>query len=264
MMPGMARSATVGGAVAPSVRVERAGPVAVIVYDRPQRRNAWNVACVRETIAAIQAANADDAIGAIVLTGEGSSYCAGADLKDAAELDPASGRALTPATLTMGSGADNWIALIEASKPVVAAINGPAVGIGATHTLAADIRVMAESAHLSFPFLRLGAMPECGSTALLPRLIGAGRAADVLLRSGTISARQALDWGLVTQVFPDAELRAGAIAIAAELAAHPLQARLTKRMLSANVQAGDADQIMRIESLAFVELLKARKRDKPL
>lgn len=248
-----------------TIRVERAGAVAVIVYDRPERRNAWNVACVRETIAAIRAANADDGVGAIVLTGEGGAYCAGADLKDEPERDPATGRLLTPATFTMGSGDDNWIALLARSKPVVAAINGPAVGIGATHALAADIRVMAQSAHFAFPFLPLGAMPECGSTALLPQLIGRGRATEVLLRGGTIAADQALAWGLVTQVFADEALRRGAVAIAAELAAlPPLQLALTKRMLSANALAGDAEQIMRTESLAFVELLKARRQDKPL
>jgi len=122
-----------------TVLTQRIGRVALIAYNRPERRNAWNVTCLRETIAAIRAANADDAVGAIVLTGEGSSYCAGADLKSEPEHDPATGRPLTPGTFTMGSGEDNWIKLLAASKPVVAAINGPAVGIGATHPLAADI-----------------------------------------------------------------------------------------------------------------------------
>ena len=116
---------------------------------------------------------------------------------------------------------------------------------------------MARSAHFSFPFLRLGAMPECGSTALLPRLIGLGRATDILLRSGSISAEQALEWGLVTQLFPDEELRAGAIAIAGELAAvKPLQMKLTRQMLAANALCGDAEEIMRTESRTFVQLFK--------
>lgn len=248
-----------------AIRTERIGRVALIVYDRPERRNAWSVTCVRETIAAIKIANADDEVGAIVLTGEGSSYCAGADLKSEAEYDPVTGRALTPATFTMGAGDDNWIKFIAASKPVVAAINGPAVGIGATHPLAADIRVMAQNAHFSFPFLRLGAMPECGSTALLPRLIGVGRATDVLLRSGTISAEEALQWGLVTQVFPDEDLRAGAIAIAEQIAVlRPLPVKLTKEMLAANAFSGDAEQIMRTESRTFVQMLKSLKQAKPL
>lgn len=237
----------------------------MIVFSRVERRNAWNVACAREVIAAIMAANEDAEVGAIVLTGEGNTYSAGADLKDEAEYDPEIGRRLLPVTYMMGTGEANWITLLRQSKPVVAAINGPAVGLGATHTLAADIRVMAESAVFSFPFLKLGAMPECGSTALLAGLVGAGRATDILLRSATVSAREALDRGLVTHVFPDGELREGAIAIAQELAeAPPLQMALTRKMLAANIGSGDADAIMQAESRAFVELLKAVKREKPL
>lgn len=248
-----------------TIRVECDGAVRIIAFNRPERRNAWNVACARETIAAIGAANDDPDAGAIVLTGEGSSYSAGADLRDEPQYDPGTGRRLLPVTFMMGTGEANWITLIARSKPVVAAINGPAVGLGATHVLAADIRVMAESAHLSFPFLGLGAMPECGSTALLARLVGAGRARDILLRSATVSARQALDWGLVTHVFADSELRAGAIAIARELAEVPrLQMALTRRMLDANIGSTDADAIMQVESRAFVEMLKAVNREKPL
>jgi len=249
----------------PSVRCERSGSVAIISYDRPQRRNAWNVGCTRETIAAIQRANADPAIGAIVLTGEGAIYCAGADLKEDPQYDPETGRRLTPGTFTMGQGDRNWVTLLAESKPVIAAVNGAAVGIGATHTLAADIRIAAESASFSFPFLRLGAMPECGATALLPRLVGAGRALDLILRSATVSAVEALNIGLVTAVHPDADLRAQAIALAEQLAALPaMQVKLTKRMFLDNTCASDADTVMRNESKAFVELIKASKKEKPL
>jgi 2-(1,2-epoxy-1,2-dihydrophenyl)acetyl-CoA isomerase len=248
-----------------TILCETVGKVAVIAYNRIDRRNAWSVTCVRETIAAIHAANANAEVGAIVLTGEGATYCGGADLKEGKEYDPETGLRLTAASFTMGSGDDNWIGLLSRSKPVVAAVNGPAVGIGATHTLAADIRVAARSASFSFPFLRLGAMPECGSTALLPRLIGTGRATAVLLRSRTISAEEALAWGLVTDVFPDEELRANAIAIAQELAhLRPLQVSLTKRMLNANAACSDEEAIMRAESRAFVELFKTMKQEKAL
>lgn len=247
------------------VRYERTGRVAVISYDRPARRNAWSVACVRATIAAFRRANTDPDVGAIVLTGEGPTFCAGADLKDERQYDADTGRRLTPATYTMGSGERNWITLLAQSKPTVVAVNGPAVGIGATHILAADIRVAAESASFSFSFLRLGAMPECGSSALLPRLVGAGRALDLILRGATVSAQEALDIGLVTGVYPDAELRSGAVALAEQIAnLPPLQVRLTRRMLLENAGAADADVIMRTESEAFVELLRALKKEKPL
>jgi 2-(1,2-epoxy-1,2-dihydrophenyl)acetyl-CoA isomerase len=248
-----------------SILCETVGKVAVIAYNRLERRNAWSVTCVRETIAALRAANADPEVGAIVLTGEGATYCGGADLKEGKEYDSKTGQRLTAASFTMGAGDNNWLAILSRSKPVVAAINGPAVGIGATHALAADIRVAARSASFSFPFLRLGAMPECGSTALLARLIGTGRATEVLLRSASVSADEALAWGLVTHVFADAELRSRAIEIASEIAELPaLQVSLTKRLLAENAESGDVEAIMRTESRAFIELFKTLKREKAL
>jgi len=247
------------------VRYEHNGKVAVISYDRLARRNAWSVDCVQATIEAIQRANVDPGVGAIVLTGEGSTFCAGADLKEEPKYDAATGRRLTPGTFTMGRGDRNWITLLALSKPIIAAVNGAAVGIGATQILAADIRIAAESASFSFPFLRLGAMPECGSSALLPRLVGAGRALDIILRSATVSAQEALRIGLVTAVHPDAELRTAAVALAEQIASLPsMQVKLTKRMFIENAEAADADSIMRTESNAFVELLRELKQEKPL
>ena len=239
--------------------------MAVISYNRPERRNAWSVACVQATIAAIQHANGEPQVGAIVLTGEGSSFCAGADLKEEGQYDPVTGHRLTPATFTMGPGDRNWITLLAQSKPIIAALNGPAIGIGATQLLAADIRIAAESASMSFPFLRLGAMPECGCSALLARVVGAGRALDIILRNATVSADEALRIGLVTAVYPDAELRSASIALAGEIANLPaLQVKLTKRMFLDNAGVCDPSSIMRTESKAFVELLQTLKREKPL
>ncbi len=249
----------------PAILTTVIGNVMVIAYNRPHRRNAWNVSTVRESIAAIKQANEDPAIGAIVITGEGASYCAGADLKEDPEYDPVTNHRMTPATLSMGQGDHNWTSLLSRSKPVICAINGPAHGIGATHTLSADIRVIAASASFSFAFLKLKVMPECGSTALLPRLIGAGRANNILLRGGTISAQQALDWGLVTDIFPDEGFRESAIALAQELADLPrLQMQFTKQMLATNAEQGDPEAIMRCESQTFVAFLKAMKKTKPL
>jgi enoyl-CoA hydratase/carnithine racemase len=247
------------------VLYEQIGQVARITYNRPERRNAWGVEAVLATIDAIRRANEDAGIGAIVLTGRGAVFCAGADLKEEARHDPETGRRLSPASFTMGAGDRNWITLLAGSKPVIAALNGPAIGIGATHILAADFRIAAQSASLSFPFLQLGAMPECGSSALLPRLVGSGRATDILLRGASVSADEALRIGLVTAVHPDEEMQDAALALAGSLAAlPPLQVRLSKQMLLANAVEGDADRIMRNESDAFVELLRTLKRDRAL
>ncbi|WP_414900281.1 enoyl-CoA hydratase/isomerase family protein [Sphingomonas flavalba] len=247
------------------VSYERRGGVALVTYRRPERRNAWSIAAVRATIAAIERANTDDRIGAIVLTGLGAVFCAGTDLKEPPVRDPQTGRRITPADFTMGSGDRNWIGLLTRSKPLVVAINGPAVGIGATQTLAADIRLAADTASFSFPFLSLGAMPECGSTALLPRLIGLSRATDILLRGATVSAEEARQIGLVSATFPADRLLPEALALAERIAALPaLQLRITKRMLHENAGNHDADRIMRVESDGFIELLKAAKRDRAL
>jgi enoyl-CoA hydratase/carnithine racemase len=249
----------------PPIRYGSCGRVAIISYDRPSERNAWSIACVRATHAAIQRANADAGIGSIVLTGEGTIFCAGADLKEERQYDIKTGHRLTPATFTMGRDERNWIAFLNQSKPVIVAVNGPAVGIGATHVLAADIRIAAESASFAFPFLRLGAMPECGSSGLLPRLVGAGRALDLILRNAVVSAQEALQIGLVTAVHHDSELRLAALALAQQIAElPPLQVKLTKRMFLENAGATHSDAIMQHENRAFVELLQNLKREKPL
>jgi len=247
------------------VRYELVGAVALVTVDRPARCNAWCADVAQAVVAAIQRANAAAEVGAIVLTATGSSYCGGADLKAEPRYDAASGRRVTPATYLMGKGERNWISLLADSKPVIIALNGPAVGIGATHILAADIRIAAESASIAFPFLRLGAMPECGSTALLPRLVGAGRALDLVLRNATVSAEEALRIGLVTAVYPDDRLREEALALGEQLARlPPLQLRLTRRMFRENAGNVDADAVMQVENRAFLELLKTLRRDKPL
>jgi len=244
---------------------ENHGPVALIALNRPERRNALNVPLIRALIAAVKRANADPAVGAIVLTGQGSVYSAGADVKAPPEPRDEKGRRPNPGSVTMGKDDNNWPMLMERSKPVICAVNGPAVGMGVTHILSADIRIAAESASFSFPFLRLGAMPEVGSTGLLPRLVGFGRALDLCLRSATIDAREAERIGLVTSVHPDADLRAAALDLAGRIAAYPpLQVKLTKAMFYDNAGESSNEMITTRESRAFVEMLSALKRDKPL
>lgn len=248
-----------------NILYEEHGAVALISFNRPASRNAWTVATARETIAAIRRANASADIGAIVLTGEGTVYSAGADIKAPPEPRDEKGRRPTPGSLMMGRDELNWLKLLLESKPTIAAVNGPAVGLGATHILSADIRIAADTASFSFPFLRLGAMPECGATALLGRLIGYGRAADISLRAATVSAEEALRIGLVTALYSSETLREEAIAIAARIASFPAQqVKLTKQMLWENSGEFDANEIMLRESKTFVTLLRSLGRDKPL
>ncbi len=237
------------------LRCERQGPVAIIVYDRPHRRHAWDSGMYRAIVAAVTAANADPTIGAIVLTAEGPVFCAGADFKAAPEPpDPVTGVRHNVATLAMADG-DSWLHLLAGSKPVVAAVQGDAIGLGVTHILAADLRLAAETAHFSFPFLALGTMPEMGATALLPQLVGYGRALALCLTSARIDAAEAKRIGLVADVVADAELREAAIAQAAQLAAlSPDAVRITRRMFAQNRLEGDADRLLARERAGFDEL----------
>lgn len=240
------------------IRAENAGPVAVITLNRPEARNPLSARMLIELMAAIEAANEDDAIGAIVLASAGPVFCAGADFKDV-KNDPLldeRGRPMTSATIGMRQDT-SWLHLLQRSKPNVVAVQGPAIGLGVTHILGADIRVCAEEATFAFPFLRLGTLPEFGATALLPRLVGFGRAMDLCLGARTIDAVEAYRIGLVTRVIPGEQLREEAIAMATEIGGYkPKRLAKTKDLLYANWDEGDTNALLRRESMAFVEMFK--------
>lgn len=242
------------------LRYEERGNVALITYDRQERRNAWNVPMYREVVAAVERANAAEPIGAIVITNAGPVFCAGTDLKAAAEpRDPVTGRVVNVATLSMAQD-HSWLHLMSRSKPVVAAVQGAAVGLGVTHILAADIRVGSQSSTFSFPFVSLGLMPELGATALLPRLVGYGRAVDLCLTAAKIDAAEAERIGLITRIFPDESLVNDAVALASRIAGYPpLHVRLTRELLDANATVADKNAFLQKEVDAFVTMLRARK-----
>lgn len=243
-----------------TLHYEERDRVAIITYDRQQRRNAWNVPMYREVVDAIARANACDAIGAIILTHRGPIYCSGTDFKAEPEpKDPITGHRPNIATLSMAQD-DSWLHLLARSKPVIGAIAGAAIGLGATQLLPLDIRIGAESSSYAFPFLALGTLPELGCTALLPRLVGYGRAVDICLSSRTLSAREALDIGLITRVVPDAELLDQALALGEKLAdVPPLQMRLARDLLRANAGEHDANILLDRETRAFVTMFKAAR-----
>ena len=243
-----------------NIRYETRGAVAIITYDRQERRNAWSPPLYRETEHAIETANADDAIGAIVLTHEGPIFCAGTDFKAGPEIDPETGRKLNIAQICMMQDT-GWIHLLARSKPMIAAVHGTAMGLGVTQLLPVDIRLGGESSTWSFPFLSLGLMPELGCTALLPRLIGYGRALDICLTSQKLTAREAKDIGLITRVVPDGAVLDEAVALGEKLAAVPrLQMQLTRKMFRENAMEADPNTYLQRETEAFIEMLRAAKR----
>jgi enoyl-CoA hydratase/carnithine racemase len=198
--------------------IEREGAVTVLTLNRPQARNALDKALVRALGDGLVAAAEDPGARAIVITGAGGAFCSGADLKaglatgenPVAELDG-----------TIDQYHRMIRAIVGAPKPVVAAVDGGAVGFGCDLALACDLRVLSTEGYLQEKFVKIGLMPDGGGTFWLPRLVGLGRALEMMLLGEPITANQALALGLANRVVAPASLRAEAIRLAQRLAAGP-------------------------------------------
>jgi len=197
--------------------------IATITLNRPEKLNALNYQLVSDLDAALTELEADDGVRVIVVTGAGRAFCAGADLTGAAPGEAS----------RMGSLLKRMIRPWNMTKPVIASINGPAVGGGITIPMMFDIRIAAQSARMGFVFTRRAAVPELFSTFLLPRQIGLARASDLLLSGRIFGAQEALQLGIVSQVWPDAELRQRVWDFAADIAQNtaPISVAMTKRLI---------------------------------
>lgn len=239
---------------------EEQGNVAVITFDRPACCNAMNNQTYRELVAAVERANASEAVGAIVLTHKGPVFCAGIDLKaQPEERDPVTG--IRPTVATMGMANDtSWVHLMKRSKPTVAALNGAAIGLGATHVLAVDIRIGSRAASFSFPFLTRGSMPEFGFSALLPQIVGFAAAIDMCLTSAKLEAETCLAKGLLSRLTDAEDALPEAIALASEIGKHSLlQVSLTRQLIYDNAGESDWNMIMTRERDAFIQLFRAQR-----
>lgn len=207
---------------AAGVLVERSRGVATVVLDRGSEMNALDTATKVALREAVHAVADDEAVRCVVLTGRGRAFCVGQDLREHAALlragDPALWRTVEEHYNPVAA------ALATMPKPVVAAVNGVAAGAGAAFAMAADIRLVADSAGFNLAFAGVGLSADSGSSWWLPRLVGAGRALDLLLRPRTVGAQEALAIGLASEVVADADLPARAAEVAAELAAGPTAA----------------------------------------
>ena len=206
-----------------NILVEKRGAVAVITLNRPQVLNALNGAVLEELAAAVDAYGADEAVRAVVLTGAGpKAFAAGADIGELAKLSEAEGRAYAE------RGQRLFRRIETLGKPVIAAVNGFALGGGCELAMACTVRVASESAKLGQPEVKLGVIAGFGGTQRLPRLVGRGAALKLLLTGAVIPAAEALRIGLVDEVVPAAELMARAEALANEIAGvAPVAVRLT-------------------------------------
>lgn len=234
--------------------------VAIITYDRPDCRNAMSTQTYREIVAAVERANGSDAVGAIVFAHKGPVFCAGIDLKAQPEpKDPVTG--VRPTVATMGMADDtSWVHLMKRSKPTIAAINGAAIGLGATHVLAVDIRIGTRAASFSFPFLLRGSMPEFGFSALLPQIVGFAAALDMCLTSAKLDAEAALVKGLLSRLSDADDALPEAIALASEIGRQPLlQTSLTRQLIYDNAGESDWNLIMTREREAFIQLYRAQR-----
>jgi enoyl-CoA hydratase len=196
-----------------NILLEQSGPVAIVTFNRPAVLNALNAQTINELRSVLLDLQADDAIRVIVVTGAGEkAFVAGADVNELARQTPASGRELA----RVGQAV---LELIETlGKPVIAAINGFALGGGCELAMACTLRVAAESARLGQPEINLGIIPGYGGTQRLPRLVGKGRALELLLTGSPIGAGEALRIGLVNRVVPAGELMPAVKQLASELA----------------------------------------------
>ena len=210
------------------IRYEAADGVLTITLNRPERLNAFTATMGKELIAAFDAADADDAVRAVIVTGEGRAFCAGADLEAAgATFDYGDDE------LHRDGGGRVVLRIHESKKPVIAAINGPAVGVGITMTLPMDFRLVADGAKLGFVFVRRGIVPEACSSWFLPRLVGISQALEWVETGRVFLADEALRGGLVRSVHaPDALLPA-AHELAREIAgnAAPVSVALARQLV---------------------------------
>jgi enoyl-CoA hydratase/carnithine racemase len=232
-----------------TITYERRDAVALITLNRPARLNAWTPQMASEQADAIRTANEDDAVGAIVMTGSGRGFCAGADMRDTftKRLDGTDPGGDTQDTGGMPRDVD-WVSLARESKPLIAAVNGAAVGIGMTMILPFDVIVASESARFGMLFIKVGLVPELASTRLLAQRVGIGHASEMCLTGRLYDGAEARRIGLVDHLAAPEDLLPRALGLAAEIAGNPApQLRMIKMLLTENALETDLQLVQRRE-----------------
>jgi len=198
--------------------VERDGAVAVLTMNRPRAKNALDNALLEALTREIGKAAEDTSVRAVVLTGAGGAFCSGADLKAAMSAGP---EVFDRVEEAIAAYHRITRAIVGAPKPVIAMVEGGAVGFGCDLALACDLRIMAEGAYLQEKFVKIGLMPDGGGTFWLPRLVGLARAMEIMLTGEPVNAEQALSLGIVNRVLPVSDLKRETMALAQKLAKGP-------------------------------------------
>lgn len=228
--------------------------VATITLNRPDRLNAFNRTMFGELLEAFDETDADDAVRAVVVTGAGRAFCAGADLGGGAKtfrstVDIGDG------PVPRDTGGELVLRIFRSLKPVIAAINGPAVGVGASMTLPMDIRVLAEGAKVGFVYAARGIVPDGAASWFLPRIVGISQALEWCLTGRVFPATEALEGGLVRSLHPADEVVSVATGLAREIATNvaPVSAVITRQLLWQMLGAGHPMDAHRIDSRAIYD-----------
>lgn len=211
------------------ILTEKQGRVGIIIHNRPEKKNALCAEMREERKNQIDAWNKDPGIGAMILTGAGEAFCAGADVGN--WNDNIKKREAGTIPQRTPEPKDTWTEYVARSKPIICAINGACIGAGLTITLPCDVRIASEKAFFSMRFIRVGGVPELASTNLLPRIVGLGPAMELMLTGKTIDAQEAVRIGLVNKVVPHDALMHEALELAKEMAFNPNESLLAVKKL---------------------------------
>jgi enoyl-CoA hydratase/carnithine racemase len=233
-----------------TLELAREDGVVVLTLSRPDRLNALNPTMLEELLRVLDEVDADDAVRAVVVTGAGRAFCAGADLGGGGgTFDTSRAKGGVP----RDGGGRITLRLFECRKPIIAAVNGPAVGVGATMTLPMDVRIASEKARFGFVFARRGIVPEAASAWFLPRVVGISQAMEWVATGRIFSAQEALAGRLVSRVVPEAELLPAAKALAREIAENTsaVSVCLARQMLWRMLGADHPMEAHKIDSRAI-------------
>jgi len=232
---------------------EREGAVAIVTMNRPRAKNALDAALLGALLETLPRLSEDASVRCVVLTGAGGAFCAGADLKTSMESFSSAG--------SLDAVMDRYHGIIRAivgmAKPVLAMVEGPAVGFGCDLALACDMRMFGESGYIEHRFVKIGLMPDGGGSFWMPQLVGLGRAMELMLTGDRVTADRALSIGIANHVYPAGELRAETMKLAERLSkGPPLAYAAIKRTVRANF-GGTIDQALDREKAEQVKLLQS-------
>ena len=244
-----------------TIELIREEGIAIVYLNRPKVLNALNETMKNELIHALKETEEDDEIRVMILTGRGRGFCAGADLSRFMEIQESDKGHRKKSRF---GSVDFPRAFIQYPKPMIAAINGPSYGFGFTVTLTCDIRLASERAKFSCAFVRIGVTPEFCSTFFLPRLIGYGKAAELIFTARPFDAHEALEIGAVDQVFPPHRLMPEAKKMAKQIASMPPPAvQKSKEILRHGIQS-TLEQVIQHEAIVVLDAMKTEEHQSAL